>query len=1275
MYKKTIVTIMLGIIVTFLKSQVPEKIAYQAVIRDSNGAIVTNSSVHIRVSFIDGVSSTSYYSEEHTVQTSSQGIISVELGSGTQQIGSFVSINWASGNIKLRVEIEKSSSWVEMGLVSLISVPYALYAANSVQGEPGVGIESAVLNSDSTLTFNFTNSTSYTTPIGIIGRKGDKGDPGTQGEIGLTGLQGETGTGVESAVLNSDSTLTLTFTNSTSYTTPIRIVGRKGDKGDQGIQGLQGLTGSTGNGISSIVSNVDGTLTINYTNGSSMTTISIIGPKGDTGEDGVSINWLGSFAGAPDVKSLNDCYYNTIDKISYVWDGDSWEIIAKDGDVGPKGDIGLQGIQGIQGVQGVVGPQGPAGVGLVLKGSWSADSVYYPGYYVFDRSSTDPLTNSMWICQDTVNTSVLHPFEALDFWVEFEAPAGQDGKSIVWLGEFDSNPINPEINQAYYNTIDKKSYVWSGAVWSVMAKDGEQGPAGPLVDGNIGESLVNNGTTWVSSDKFFNDLANSRYGILTKTPTASLDINGSLRLRGTLYDGQNLSGTTGQVLTRDATGILWQSPIISGSGANGKMAIWNGASSLTQLPNLSFVNSLEVVGNETTNPDDPIFEVKNSAGEVIFGVYQEGVRINIKDAVLTKGSRGGFAIGGLSTQTKGVPLEYFRITPDSARIYVKENAAAKGAKGGFAIGGLSTQTKAVVSRDLLFIAPDSARIYVNDSQTKGARGGFAVGGLSTQTKASPSNFMQLTPDNYFIGHQSGSSTTTGLYNSFFGYQAGILNTIGNYNSFMGYKSGYSNVSGSNNIFIGDSTGFTNSTGNSNVFIGNFAGFSNSSGTYNIGMGVSAGRLNSIGICNVFIGNDAGYKNTSGNFNTYIGAAAAYELNSSFNTVMGTNSGRFINSGSSNTFIGVNSAYRLGKGSQNTFVGSDCGRGGGDGYVPNPSDPESASGNVFMGFYAGGSIYNGDYNVMIGNYAGNGLYSGSSNVAIGHLAGNNNSTGNNNVFIGYQAGNSLSSGLGNVFIGYRAGYYETGSGKLYISNTYVNPPLIYGDFTLARIGLGTITPAYKLDVVGDINISSGSNYKINGVNLTASILGAEPLLTKGNLTATSPIAVSTTRQVIGGDAVISISNASTSTKGAVQLSDSYSGTSQTLATTEKALSDGLATKVSGSGAAMGKIYLTASGIIASTYGGAYDLYWDASAKTITARNTTANYSHVWWQGQQGSTFVGNAYALIPGTPSTIITITSNSWAYQISFGDEYNNGYCTVWVQYSNGKLFGHYVKY
>lgn len=91
-------------------------------------------------------------------------------------------------------------------------------------GETGVGIESTVLNSDYTLTITFTDDTSYTTPS-IRGEKG---------------LKGDIGNGIASTVLNNDYTLTINFTDGTQYTTP-PIRGKQGEKGNQGEVGESGV--------------------------------------------------------------------------------------------------------------------------------------------------------------------------------------------------------------------------------------------------------------------------------------------------------------------------------------------------------------------------------------------------------------------------------------------------------------------------------------------------------------------------------------------------------------------------------------------------------------------------------------------------------------------------------------------------------------------------------------------------------------------------------------------------------------------------------------------------------------------------------------------------------------------------------------------------------------------------------------------------------------------------------------------------------------------------
>lgn len=480
---------------------------------------------------------------------------------------------------------------------------------------------------------------------------------------------------------------------------------------------------------------------------------------------------------------------------------------------------------------------------------------------------------------------------------------------------------------------------------------------------------------------------------------------------------------------------------LSGSGEAGSIALWSGSSSLTKLPNLTYTSSLVVTGNATQNPDDPIFEVKNSLGEVLFGVYQEGVRINIKDD-MTKGTKGGFAVGGLS----GTKLnkEYFRITSDSARIYVNENSQVKG---GFAVGGLSG-SKIITKQDLLFVAPDSSRIYVRESAGKGAKGGFAVGGLSG-TKTSPDNFLQLTPANYFIGHQSGSLISSGQYNSVMGYMAGAAISSGSYNSFIGYNAGLSNSSGSSNVFIGYECGKANTTGYSNVVIGKSSAIS-SNGNNNIVIGENAGYSLTSGIHNTLIGTNAAHSLTNQDYNVMIGTSAGYHISSlgwsgSFNTFMGINAGYKIATSRDNTFIGTNSGMWLENGERNTIVGIDAGRSG--------------------------------------NEHNNG-YTANDNTIFGCKAGYNILNGSTNLFLGTEAGFSNQSGTGNVFIGYRAGFSELGSNKLYISNSSVGSPLVYGDFSSKKVGINTTTLTSTLNVGGDLAVTgtitaSSLNSNISG----------------------------------------------------------------------------------------------------------------------------------------------------------------------------------------------------
>ncbi len=77
----------------------------------------------------------------------------------------------------------------------------------------------------------------------------------------------------------------------------------------------------------------------------------------------------------------------------------------------------------------------------------------------------------------------------------------------------------------------------------------------------------------------------------------------------------------------------------------------------------------------------------------------------------------------------------------------------------------------------------------------------------------------------------------------------------------------------------------------------------------------------------------------------------------------------------------------------------------------------------------------------------------------------------NAWIGY------ASGINQWFTGSAAGdlCYRNGSGHILMGNSAYTIS-IYGD----KVGIKTLTPAYTLDVAGDINISTGSVFRINGV---------------------------------------------------------------------------------------------------------------------------------------------------------------------------------------------------
>ncbi|MBI5541965.1 MAG: tail fiber domain-containing protein [Bacteroidia bacterium] len=293
-----------------------------------------------------------------------------------------------------------------------------------------------------------------------------------------------------------------------------------------------------------------------------------------------------------------------------------------------------------------------------------------------------------------------------------------------------------------------------------------------------------------------------------------------------------------------------------------------------------------VQGSTTAPATEPLFEVKNKAGQSVFVVYEDSVNVFVNDDAI-QSNRGGFAVSGRNN-AKAFTNKYLNVTPDNSKIWTKDTLK-----------------------------------------------GFGVENINGTNKT---GYMQMTPNNYLIGHLAGNSLTTGKYNSFIGYQSGFNDTSGYKNYFIGYRTGYNNSNGYSNVFMGDSAGFSNTTGYHNVFIGNQSGLSNIGGAKNIGIGngslfsnisgwsdIAIGdealSHNTFGYFNIAIGRYSLWQNTIGSINTSIGNGALMNnTDAHYNTAIGGGCLQYLDNGNGNTALGALALEYITFGINNTALG-------------------------------------------------------------------------------------------------------------------------------------------------------------------------------------------------------------------------------------------------------------------------------------------------------------------------------------------------------------------
>jgi len=133
---KKLITILYAVIITAsVFAQAPQKMSYQAVVRNSSNALVTSKSVGMRISILQGTSTgTEVYVEIYNPNptTNANGLVTIEIGGGIPVTGTFSAINWATGPYFIKTETDPlgGTEYTIAGTSQLLSVPYAMFAAN-----------------------------------------------------------------------------------------------------------------------------------------------------------------------------------------------------------------------------------------------------------------------------------------------------------------------------------------------------------------------------------------------------------------------------------------------------------------------------------------------------------------------------------------------------------------------------------------------------------------------------------------------------------------------------------------------------------------------------------------------------------------------------------------------------------------------------------------------------------------------------------------------------------------------------------------------------------------------------------------------------------------------------------------------------------------------------------------------------------------------------------------------------------------------------------------
>ena len=928
-------------------AQAPDKMSYQAVIRDAADNLVVNSPIGMQISILQGSETGNpVYVETQTPTSNANGLVSLEIGNGSVESGDFSSIDWTVGPYFIKTETDPTggTGYTISGTSQLMSVPFALYAKSSGSSVPytaGAGIAitgNTIENTAPDQNVNITGSGSTTVSgfypdftISSTDLVDDAdNDPTNEIELPPSAVNGQ-----------------VLAWNGSSW-----VAQNPGSGADNwGSQVVQ-TSGSNLSGDGS----PGNPLVVNETDGSVSNELQVISKTGST----VTLsNGGGSFTDA-----VNDADANATNELqSLSLSGNQLSISDGNSVNLPTGTTYTAGTD-ISITGNAINNTSPDQT-VVLNGTGATTvSGTYPNFTINSTDAVDDAdasaTNELQTISKTGSTVTLSNGGGsfTDAVNDADADATNELQDISLSGN------NLSISDG--STVDISGIDNGG--WSTSGNAGTDPnndfigttdavrltfKVNNLISGKIYPS--ESGGTFLGyrsgEANSITGVSNTAFGYFTLKDNTFGDYNtaiGNKALTSNLTGHDNASFGY-QALSSNETGInntaSGSRALLSNISGNHNTAI--GFSALianTSGHNNTAFGSLSLRFNETGDKNTAVG--KFSLYHNISG--SSNVAIGNRALFMNQSKSNLVAIGdsALYNNTSGK----FNTAIGSKALYSNVSGNENTANGYEALFSSSAgfYNTAIGFRALKFNTTGSSNTAVGDLALLANTTGY---------------------DNISIGFMALSSNTTGNSNTVVGTEALRNNITGkentavgglvlnkntaNFNTSIGYQSLNKNISGSQNVAIGGQALFNNTTAPNNTSIGYKSSFLNTTGTRNTTTGTFSMFNNDTGNDNVASGYQALTSNETGSFNVAYGTQAAF-----FNVF-----------GAKNVAVGYRALYNMIANSENVAIG----------YMALDINAPGSQ-NVAIGANAGATNPNSFNSVALGNQA---KYTGSHQVRIGN----------------------------------------------------------------------------------------------------------------------------------------------------------------------------------------------------------------------------------------------------------------------------------------------------